>query len=66
MINILSVILGLITCKDNRNNEDISQMKLEIILIKENHLKHIQDDIKHIEKDIAEMKTDIKIILSKL
>ena len=59
MINILTAILNMIICKDNKNKEDIDDIKLDIRMIKENHLHHI-------EKDVAEIKMDIKIILSKL
>jgi len=59
MINILTAIIGLFSCKDDRNKEDIDEIKLDIRMIKENHLHHL-------EKDIAEIKTDIKIILSKM
>ena len=59
MFNILSAIIGLFTCNGNKNKEDIDEMKLDIRMIKENHLHHI-------ERDINDMKTDIKIILVKL
>ena len=59
MISILTAILNMISCKDDRNKEDIDEIKLDIRMIKENHLHHL-------EKDIAEIKMDIKIILSKL
>jgi len=72
MLNILSAILNMIVCKDSRNEKneaEISQMKLDIQLIKENHLAHIQDDMNNMRTDIKIIKeslTDIKIILSKL
>lgn len=56
MINLLA-ILEFITCRSKKSEkeDEISQMKIDLQLIKENHLYHI-------EKDIAEMKTDIKLI----
>ncbi len=59
MINIITALIGLFTCSDNRNKEEIDEIKLDIRLIKENHLAHIQ-------ADMLEMKMDIKIILMKL
>ena len=40
-------------------NDEIAEIKTDIKLIKENHLKHI-------EKDVADIKTDIKLILLRL
>ena len=59
MINIITALLNIITCKDNRNKEDIDDIKLDIRMIKENHLAHL-------ERDVAEIKTDIKLILMKI
>ncbi len=39
--------------------DDIDDIKADIKMIKENHLKHI-------EKDVADIKTDIKLILLRL
>ena len=39
--------------------DDIDDIKSDIKMIKENHLKHI-------EKDVADIKTDIKLILLRL
>lgn len=41
--------------KDEEQDKEISEIKRDIKIIKENHLFHIQ-------QDISEMKTDIKII----
>ncbi len=42
-----------------KGDDEIAEIKTDIKLIKENHLKHI-------EKDVAEIKTDIKLILLRL
>ena len=58
MLAIISSIIGLFKCNDNRNDEELNDIKADIKMIKENHLHHI-------EKDISEIKMDIKILLSR-
>ena len=70
MINILSALIGLFTCGGNdKNKDDIDEMKRDIHTIKTNHLHHLEFDVSEIKTDIKLMNqylTDIKISLSKL
>ena len=45
--------------KDAEQDKTITEIKADIKMIKENHLKHI-------ETDVAEIKTDIKLILLRI
>ena len=44
---------------DNEQNKAIAEIKLDIKLIKENHLEHLKEDVR-------EIKTDVKLILLRL
>ncbi len=59
MGQVFSNVIENCNCGSQTEDNELQDIKLDIKMIKENHLHHI-------EKDISEMKMDIKIILSKL
>ncbi len=62
MGKVFSSVIGTCNCSnlyDDISKEELTKIRMDISMIKENHLKHL-------ERDVSEVKTDIKIINSNL